>query len=358
MHSHGGSSHGGHGGHSGHGGLDSTRRALTVSLVLNAAYLLVEVGAGLYTGSLALLSDAAHMVSDVAALGLALMAAHWARRPATQSHTYGLLRAEVLGAFANAVLLFIACLFIFKEAAVRLAEGPRPIDSWPVFGVATVGLLINLGSAWALWRSDRGSATPNLNIRGALVHMLADALGSVGAMVSALLTLFAGYASADAIASLVIGALVLYGTWGILRDSTHVLLEAAPPELGHTAICEALLSLEGVGSVHDLHIWSIGTGSAGQSILTAHVRLALGASPSDVLARAQELLAHRYRLEHSTLQIEAAEGMECRQMHCGLVGREGHDDARDEHDDHGHDDHADHHEDHHAHGHPHRPHRH
>lgn len=316
MHSHGGHDGHSHGGHA-HGGAAhfDARRALTLSLVLNLSYLVVELGAGLYTGSLALLSDAAHMVSDVAALALALLAAHFARRPATQSHTYGLLRAEILGAFFNAVILLVACLFIFKEAIERLVSGPPPVPGWPVFGVATVGLLINLGSAWILWRSERHGGT-NLNVRGALVHMLADALGSVGAMVSALLTIFGGFASADAAASIVIGALVLYGTWGILRDSTRVLLEAAPPDVHQGEVCAALLELDGVASVHDLHIWSIGSG---QTILTAHVGLRPAVSPSDVLCRAQTLLRQRFRLSHSTLQVEPSDAATCRQVNCGLL---------------------------------------
>jgi cobalt-zinc-cadmium efflux system protein len=315
------------------------RRALGLSLALNLTYLVVELVAGLMTGSLALLSDAAHMVSDVAALSLALFAAQWARRPATRSHTYGLMRAEVLGAFVNAVVLLIACLFIFKEAAVRLVEGAPPVAGWPVFGVATVGLAVNLVSAGILWRSDRHAHGMNLNVRGALVHMLADALGSVGAMASALFTLYGDFPAADALASVVIGAMVLYGTWGILRDSTHVLLEAAPTHLRQDVIGGALQQLAGVASVHDVHVWTIGGGAV---IATAHLGLTPEASPSDVLARAQALLRERFGLNHSTLQVEPAGGLTCRQVRCGLQA----DEPEPEHD-HDHD-HA-----HHGHGHGH-----
>ena len=316
--------------HGGHPHAHDPRQALGWSLVLNLGYLVVEVTAGLLTGSLALLSDAAHMVSDVVALSLALLAAQWARRPATRSHTYGLLRAEVLGAFANAVILLVACLFIFKEAIERLAEGPPAVPGWPVFAVASVGLVINLGSAWMLWRSDLQTGGVNLNVRGALVHMLADALGSVGAMASALLTLYGGWPAADAVASLVIGAMVLYGTWGILRDSTHVLLEAAPTHARQDAVCAGLLQVSGVASVHDLHIWTIGSG---QTILTAHLGLKGGASPSEVLARAQMLLQERFRIGHSTLQVEPSDGVACSQVHCGLVREPsgGHDEHEHDH---------------------------
>lgn len=308
-----GHSHG-HGHGHGSAGFDA-RRALGLALGLNLAYLVVEAIAGLLTGSLALLSDAAHMVSDVAALSLALFAAHWARRPATSSHTYGLLRAEVLGAFVNAVVLLIACLFIFKEAIHRLVEGAPPVAGWPVFGVAAVGLVINLVSAGILWRSDRHAPAGNLNVRGALVHMLADALGSVGAMVSALFTLFGDFPAADALASVVIGAMVLYGTWGILRDSTHVLLEAAPAHLRRDVVQDALAGLEGVASVHDVHVWTIG----GRTVIaTAHLGLMPGAVLADVLAHAQALLRERFGLNHSTLQIEPARALACRQVRCDL----------------------------------------
>jgi cobalt-zinc-cadmium efflux system protein len=163
-------------------------------------------------------------------------------------------------------------------------------------------------------------------------------------MASALLTLFGGFAAADAAASLVIGALVLYGTWGILRDSTRVLLEAAPPEVDQPTVCAALQSLEGVASVHDLHIWSIGSG---QTILTAHLGLRPGASPAEVLARAQALLVERFRLAHSTLQVEPAGAEACRQANCGLLAAApaaaDHDaDEHDDHDEHDHDDDDDH----------------
>lgn len=316
-HGHGGHSHGGHS-HGGHAARPfDARRALLISLVLNAGFLVIEVLAGWLTGSLALLSDAAHMVSDVAALGLAFLAATWVRRPATPERTYGLLRAEILGAFVNAVVLMLACMLIFKEAIERLVAGPQPVPGGPVLAVGAVGLAINLGSAWVLWRSTRQSGTGDLNVRGALAHMLADALGSVGAMVSALLTMFAHVAAADAAASLAIGALVLYGTWGILRDSTHVLLEAVPTGVRQPEIGAALLSLEGVASVHDLHIWSIGSG---QTVLTAHLGLHPAASPAEVLRRAEARLREDFGVGHTTLQVEPVEVGPCRQVHCGLLG--------------------------------------
>jgi cobalt-zinc-cadmium efflux system protein len=288
-------------------------RALLVSLILNGSFLIVEVGVGFWTGSLALLSDAAHMVSDVAALGLALVAGRLAMRPASAAGTFGLKRAEVLGAFVNAVTLVVACLFIFNEAIERLTLGSPAVPGLPMLLVAGFGLAINLGSAWFLHRSG---AKSNLNVRAALVHMLADALGSVGALVAALLILFLGWNAADAIASFVIGILVLWGAWGLLRDSARVLLEFAPPGLGQDVVERALLEIEDVAEIHELHVWMLG---GSEALVTAHIVPRPNAKPFILLEEAERVLHDRFGIHHTTLQIERADGPPCRQQNCPVL---------------------------------------
>ena len=310
-HAHGHHHNHAHGAGSGHKGR-VVRRALLGSLLFNGGFLIIEAVAGFWTGSLALLSDAAHMVSDVAALAVALWVSHLATRPATPKQTFGLLRAEVLGAFVNAATLLVACVFIFKAAVERLMSGPPHVAGWPVLIVAVTGLAINLISAWMLWRSD----STNINVRGALAHMLADALGSVGAMLAALLTLFAGWMAADAVIGAVIGMMVLWGTWGILRDSTRVLLEFAPSGLDQGTVSEALSQIDGVAGVHELHVWTLGSG---QACATAHLVLESEGNQSQVLKRAEKVLHADLGIPHTTLQVDPATEYECTQKECPLL---------------------------------------
>jgi cobalt-zinc-cadmium efflux system protein len=292
---------------------DASRRALLVSLALNGVFFLVEAVVGWWSGSLALLSDAAHMLSDVGALGLALFAAHLATRPATPGATYGFVRAEVLGAFVNAVALVVASIFIFKEAVARLVEGPPAFDALPVLVVGGLGVAINLGSAWFLWRSDRH----NLNIRAALAHMLADALGALGAVVAALFMLALGWRMADPVVSIFIGLLVLWSTWAILRDSTRVLMDFAPPGLDQEVIAAALGEVPGVAEVHDIHVRTLRTG---RSTVTAHLVAAAGVEAFAVLQRAERVLRERLHVHHSTLQLdEPGTAEHCPQRDCTLL---------------------------------------
>ncbi len=307
-HSH-GHSHG-HGHHRAVGGDPAaTRRALKWSLGLNGAFLVVEIGIGLATGSLALLSDAAHMLSDVAALALALGAAHLATRAASPSRTWGYLRAETLGAFVNGIALVVACGFIFWEAIERLIAGAPHVAAGPVLVVGVIGLVINLGSAWWLWRADR----ENLNVRGALIHMLADALGSVGAIGSALF-LMAGVRAADPVLSLLIGGLVLWSTWGLLRDSGRVLLQFAPAGLSADEVGAALMEVEGMRSVHDVHLWTL---DGQHPILSAHLVGARGEHPAPLRQRATARLRERFGIDHTTLQVEVDDP--CGAHDCPLV---------------------------------------
>lgn len=312
-HDHGDDGHGhGHGHHHGPGHVHvhvapgkDPRRALIIALVLNGVFLLCEAGVGLWSGSLALLSDAAHMLSDVAALALALAAAQLARMPRRGDMTFGLQRAEVLGAFTNAVILVLACGWIAWEGVERLIGGAPEVPGWPVLIVGTIGLAINLGSALALWLADRD----NLNIRAALVHMLADALGSVGAIAAAGLLLL-GWSAADAWISLGIAALVLWTTRRVLVDSARVLLELPPRGIRVDDVREALLADERISEVHDLHVWSVD----GTTVLVS-AHLVSDAEPGSVLAAAQARLFD-LRIAHATLQVESVE-VDCQQADCG-----------------------------------------
>lgn len=290
----------------------SVQRALGVALGLNAAFLVIEVVVGFWTGSLALLSDAAHMVSDVAALSLALGASALAGKLTHKERTFGLVRAEALGAFVNALILVATCGYIFKEAIERLRDGSPQIAGLPVLLAGGVGLAINLGSAWMLARADRES----LNVRGALLHMLSDALGSAGAMVAAVFVMN-GLPAADAVMSLLIGVLVLLGTWSLLRESAAVLLEFSPKGLRVADIEQALGELSDVESVHDLHVWSLDGKSP---ILSAHLELRTEGKAGVVLRDAERLLKERFGVLHSTLQIESADAHPCRvKESCNLL---------------------------------------
>lgn len=290
-HDHAGHDHAGHG----HGHVDP-RRALVITLGLNGVFLLAEAAAGWWTGSLALLSDAAHMLSDVSALVLALAAAQLATGRADANRTYGLARAEVLGAFVNSALLLAACAWIVYEAVLRLTGEPPHVPGVPVLAVGVLGLAVNLGSAWALARSD----AENLNVRGALLHMLADALGSVAAIVAALL-LMLGVPGADAAASLAVAALVTFGAVRLLREAGRVLLELPPPGLDVTQVRDALLAVDGVVEVHDLHAWSL---DGRTPMVSAHLVLEEEASFETVCRAAHSLLEDRFRVAHATVQPE------------------------------------------------------
>lgn len=316
-HDHGAPHHGHDHGHD-HGPLHlhhhagGTRSALQFALILNGGFLLIEAAVGFWTGSLALLGDATHMVSDVAALSLAVVASHLTSRPATRHGTFGLLRAEILGAFLNAVALVVACVFIFKEAAERLIAGPPPVAGMPILVVAVIGLIINLGSAARLMKAD---GNKDLNVRGALLHMLVDALGSLGALIAGLLTMFFQLYAADAIASVVIGVLVLFSGWGLLRDSTRVLLEFAPAGLEQDVVLAKLAAISGVRAVHELHVWSLGSGFP---VVTAHLVPAEGSSADDVLRRAEAVLKDELGVAHTTIQIDPVGGAPCRQEECPM----------------------------------------
>ena len=258
--------------------------------------MVVEVAVGFWSGSLALLADAGHMLADAGALVLALVAQHFADLPRTNKSTFGLLRAEVLAAFVNGITLAFVSLLIVKEAIERWMS-PLPIHAQPMLATAVAGLLVNLLVAYLLTRGQS-----NLNVRAALAHVLMDALGSVGAILAALAVLFWDLTRADPLLSALIAILVAFSGWRVLRETTAILLEGAPPHLDVTAIQSTIAACPGVASVHDLHVWRI---SDRFDTLTAHVTLARGHHGTVVCREVAECLKSQYGLEHVTIQPEA-----------------------------------------------------
>jgi cobalt-zinc-cadmium efflux system protein len=273
-------------------------RALLVVLGLTAGFTVVEVVAGLLTDSLALLADAGHMLSDVLAVGLALVAMRLARRPATLERSFGWRRAEILAAFVNGIALVGIAVWIAIAAVQRLDTNPEILGGW-MLAVAVAGLAVNLAAAAVLVRSGRQT----LNVEAAFRHVLADVLGSVGVIVAALIILLTGWVEADAVVSLVIAALICWSAWGIVSESTHVLLEAAPSGLDMAEVETALGEAPGVVDVHDLHVWTITSGFVS---LSAHVLVARGDDCHARRLELERLISERFGIEHTTLQVDHA----------------------------------------------------
>ena len=280
-------------------GREASRRALALALALTAAYTIVEVVGGLFTGSLALLADAVHMLSDNVAIALALVAVWLSAKPATPQRTYGYKRAEVLVALANGVTLVALAIWIFYAAIRRLDDPPDVLGGWMV-AIAVAGIAVNVAAAAILARARGG-----LNVEAAYRHVLADLLGSFGVVAAAVVILATGWLAADPIAGLLIGVLVLVSSWSILRDSTRILLEAAPSGVDTRAVGERLARAPGVVEVHDLHIWTI---TSGFPALSAHVLVGSGEDCHGRRRELEALLRTEFGIEHSTLQVDHAGG--------------------------------------------------
>jgi len=273
-----------------------SRRALALALGITALYTVVEVVGGLATGSLALLADAVHMLSDNVALALALFAVWLADRPTTPERTYGYKRAEVLAALANGVALVALSIWIFYEAFQRFRDPPDVLGGW-VLLIGLVGVAVNLAVGVILFRARSGS----LNVEAAFRHVVADLLGSIGVVAAAVAIIATGWLEADSLVSVLIGVLVLVSSWSILRDSTTILLEAAPSGIDTRVVGQRLAAAPGVVEVHDLHIWTI---TSGFPALSAHVLVGRG---EDCHARRLELarlLHDEFGIEHTTLQVD------------------------------------------------------
>jgi len=281
---------------------------LWAALGLGATFRAVEVVVGVTTGSLALISDAAHMLTDVVGIGLALTAVILAARNRTdQNRTFGMYRAEVLAALANAVLLFAVAGYVLYEAVARFTAPPE-VPGLPVVLTAIVGLTINAVAFLLL----REGAKESLNLRGAYLEVLSDLVGSVGVLISGLITLTTGWRYADPVIAVAIGLFVLPRTYGLARRALRILFQHAPERVDVRQLCVDLTALDGVTEAHDVHVWTL---TSGMEVASAHLTVAPGSEPGDVLVRAQKLLAEDYRLEHATVQVEPREATaKCRDL--------------------------------------------
>jgi cobalt-zinc-cadmium efflux system protein len=276
----------------------ASRRALAFALVLTASYTVVEVVGGLFAGSLALLADAVHMLSDNVALALALVAAWLATKPATPERTYGYKRAEVLAALANGVMLVALAIWIFVEAGMRIRDPGDVLGGW-MLAIALLGIVVNVAAGLVL----SGARSHSLNVEAAFRHVFADLLGSVGVAVAAVVILATGWVEADPLVSILIGVLVLVSTWSILRESTAILLESTPRGIDADALGQRLASAPGVVEVHDLHVWTI---TSGFTALSAHVLVSSGEDCHGRRRELERLLRDEFGIEHTTLQVDHA----------------------------------------------------
>jgi cobalt-zinc-cadmium efflux system protein len=276
----------------------SGRPAYLAALSLTLIYAFVELAGGVWSDSLALASDAGHMFADSLALALAAGAAWLARRPPGLKHSYGLARAEVIGATLNGLLMLGIIVVLVVEAVQRLLE-PRPVMAGAVMVIAAVGLVINAAVAFVL---SRGHSS-DLNVRAALIHVFGDLVSSLAAVIAGAVIYFTGWVLIDPILSLVIAGLILITTLGLLRDTLHVLMEGVPSAVDLAEIGTSLAGVQGVATVHDLHVWSIGSDRAA---LSAHVEIGHLDDWPRILEASRELLHHRYGIDHVTLQPELA----------------------------------------------------
>ncbi|MBN9603924.1 MAG: cation transporter [Afipia felis] len=303
-HSHGHDhTHDGHTHHGHHHAPVDFGRAFLIGITLNTVFVGVEALYGYLANSTALLADAGHNLSDVLGLATAWIAAVLSKRAPTARYTYGLRNTSILAALANAMLLLIASGAILLEAVQRLLE-PEPVKSVTVMVVAAIGILVNGATAWLFASGQKG----DINIRGAYLHMIADAAISAGVVVAGLLILLTGWLWVDPLTSLIVVGVIVWGTWGLLRESTAMSLAAVPTSIDPVAVRALLASRPGVSSIHDLHIWPMSTT---ETALTAHLVTPAGHPGDDFLIETCRLLHERFQIGHSTIQIEISEQSNC-----------------------------------------------
>ena len=287
-------------GHGSGGGTSASRPkgSLKWALAMTGTFLVVEVVGGLWTGSLALLADAAHMATDVGGLFMALVAVRFAERPATPQMTYGYVRTEVLSAMANAVVLLVVTVFVLREAWARLSE-PIEILGGPMLAVAVAGLIVNLISM----RMLRAGSKESLNLKGAYFEVLADMLGSVGVILAALVVMLTGWTIADPIIGAAIGLFIVPRTWILLKSALRILLEGAPAHVDSGLLRQRLIDVPGVVDVHDLHVWTL---TSGLDAMSGHLVVDDMARAGEVLAAARDAMHEDFGITHATIQIEDA----------------------------------------------------
>ena len=284
-----------------------SQKALGIALAMTILFAIIEVVTGFMSNSLALISDAGHMVTDAAALGLALLAQLIAKRPPSHRHSLGLVRAEALAAFVNCLAMLALVAWIVYEAAQRLAH-PQPVQGGVVLVVAAIGAAINLVVAYVLSRDS-----DSINTRAALVNVMGDLLGSVAAIAAGAVIYFTGWVRIDPILSIFVSLLILKSTWGILRESYHFLMEGVPHGIDYLQVGADLAEVDGVLSVHDLHVWDM---SPGHPALIGHLEIRDLAEWPAVLRRVQAMLFERHNIDHVTLQPEAEGGLPLDPSHC------------------------------------------
>ena len=277
-------------------------RKLVAALAITSIYLVAEVVGGLLTNSLALLSDAGHMLSDIVALGLSLFAFRMARRPVTAKRTYGYHRLEILAALFNGLSLWLIVGIIFHAAYSRIATPPE-IKSTGMLIVASVGLLVNIVAAAILYTAHHA----NLNVRGAFMHVVSDALGSLGAIAGALTIMATGWYAADPLVSIFIGVLILYTSSSLIKESMSILMQSVPKEIDLDEVQSAIERVRGVMKVHDLHVWAV---TSGVFTLSAHAVVEGPNEFHQVLNDIEETLKVRFRIEHTTVQLETEDRTE------------------------------------------------
>ena len=272
------------------------RRSLKLCLIFNAVFFVVELLGGIWTNSLALISDAGHMFSDVGALGFSLMAVIWAAKPPTPAKTYGYHRLEILAALVNGLILWGVTAWIFIEAFQRL-QAPPMVKSYPMLIIAVVGLMVNLASAWLLYPSQNRS----INLRSAFLHLAADAVGSLAAIGASLAMLWKGWYWFDPLVSFFIGLLIIGASWQLIQEATEILMESTPRHLDIKKVSQSLEQVPGVINIHDLHIWTI---TSGLYTLSVHVVVNGGRDRETLRCEMMMLLKDKFGLEHTTIQLE------------------------------------------------------
>nr|WP_314427298.1 CDF family zinc transporter ZitB [uncultured Erwinia sp.] len=280
-----------------HSAADGNRSRLLAAFLVTAIYMVAEVVGGLLSGSLALLADAGHMLTDAAALLVALMAVQFAQRRPNKRHSFGLLRLTTLAAFVNAIALLVITVLIVWEAIQRFTH-PQPIAGGMMLVIAVGGLLANILSFWLL---HRGSSEKNLNVRAAALHVLGDLLGSVGAIAAAVIVMFTGWTPIDPILSVLVSMLVLRSGWMLIKESTHELLEGAPQHIDVDKLQRSLtLNIPEVRNVHHVHLWQVGE----KPVITLHVQVIPPRDHDALLQRIHRYLHEDYQIEHATVQME------------------------------------------------------
>ena len=282
-------------------GREGNKKGLTIALLITAGIMLLEFFGGLITNSLALLSDSGHMLNDASSLALSLVAIWFATKPASPNKTYGFYRFEILAALFNGVTLFIIAGFIVWEAIQRFYNPPT-VASGSMMLIASIGLFANLLSAWALMR--KGDVKNNVNLRSAYLHVIGDALGSVGAIVAGLVMWIFGWYVADPIISVLVALLILKGAWGVVKHTVHILMEGTPITIDLNEVKKVLESIDGVINVHDLHIWTI---TSGLDSLSCHILIEDHQDSQKVLQEAIHFIEEHFKIQHTTIQIETSQ---------------------------------------------------